>query len=191
MHRGRNPWHLDLGAEVRAEGVRFRVWAPKCQRVEVAIEGDQSLLFLLCPEEEGYFSGIVPHLQAGALYRYRLDGDQHYPDPCSRYQPQGPHGPSMVVAPQAYQWHDPDWPGVRMPGQVIYELHVGTFTPEGTFDTAARELAELKRLGITLIEIMPVAEFPGRWNWGYDGVDLYAPSHTYGDPEAFKRFIDT
>jgi maltooligosyltrehalose trehalohydrolase len=191
MHRGRNPWHLDLGAEVRAEGVRFRVWAPKCQRVEVAIEGGQSLLFLLCPEEEGYFSGIVPHLQAGALYRYRLDGDQHYPDPCSRYQPQGPHGPSMVVAPQAYQWHDPDWPGVRMPGQVIYELHVGTFTPEGTFDTAARELAELKRLGITLIEIMPVAEFPGRWNWGYDGVDLYAPSHTYGDPEAFKRFIDT
>jgi maltooligosyltrehalose trehalohydrolase len=191
MHRGQNPWHLDLGAEVRAEGVRFRVWAPKCQRVEVAIEGDQSLLFLLCPEEEGYFSGIVPHLQAGALYRYRLDGDQHYPDPCSRYQPQGPHGPSMVVAPQAYQWHDPDWPGVRMPGQVIYELHVGTFTPEGTFDTAARELAELKRLGITLIEIMPVAEFPGRWNWGYDGVDLYAPSHTYGDPEAFKRFIDT
>jgi maltooligosyltrehalose trehalohydrolase len=190
-HRGQNPWHLDLGAEVRAEGVRFRVWAPKCQRVEVAIEGERSPLFLLCPEEDGYFSGMVPHLQAGALYRYRLDGDQYYPDPCSRFQPEGPHGPSMVVAPQAYQWHDPDWPGVRMPGQVIYELHVGTFTPEGTFDTAARELAELKRLGITLIEIMPVAEFPGRWNWGYDGVDLYAPSHTYGDPEAFKRFIDT
>jgi maltooligosyltrehalose trehalohydrolase len=96
----------------------------------------------------------------------------------------------MVVDPGAFHWTDADWPGVRMRGQVIYELHVGAFTPEGTFDAAARELPELKRLGVTLIELMPVAEFPGSWSWGYDGVDLYAPAHVYGDAEAFKRFVD-
>jgi maltooligosyltrehalose trehalohydrolase len=97
----------------------------------------------------------------------------------------------MIVDPHAFHWQDAGWPGVRLPGQVIYELHIGTFTAEGTFDAAARELEELKRVGITLIEVMPVAEFPGRWNWGYDGVDLYAPSHRYGDAEAFKRFVNT
>jgi len=183
-------WRLDLGAQVVAEGVRFRVWAPSHRRVEVSVEGDQPVVFPLEPEADGYFSGTVPQLRAGALYRYRLDGDQAYPDPCSRFQPQGPHGPSMVVDPAAYHWHDADWPGVRLPGQVIYEMHIGTFTGEGTFAAAARELEELKRLGVTLIEVMPVAEFPGRWNWGYDGVDLYAPSHVYGDAEACKRFVD-
>jgi maltooligosyltrehalose trehalohydrolase len=96
----------------------------------------------------------------------------------------------MVIDPLAYRWHDADWPGVGMLGQVLYELHIGTFTPAGTFDAAIPELAELKRFGITLIELMPVAEFPGRWNWGYDGVDLYAPSHTYGDASALQRFVD-
>src|SRR5262245_57419528 len=184
-------WHLNLGAEVLADGVRFRVWAPKYQSVEVTIEGDRPQWFPLTPEGRGYFSGVVPHLKVGTLYRYRLDGDQHYPDPCSRFQPQGPHGPSMIVDPHAFHWQDAGWPGVRLPGQVIYELHIGTFTAEGTFDAAARELEELKRVGVTLIEVMPVAEFPGRWNWGYDGVDLYAPSHRYGDAEAFKRFVNT
>src|SRR2546422_11340065 len=103
MNRERSAWRLDLGAEVLAEGVRFRVWAPRCQRVEVGIEGDGSVLFPLTREGEGYFSGVVPQLRAGALYRYRLDGGQDYPDPCSRYQPQGPHGPSMVVDPSMYQ----------------------------------------------------------------------------------------
>lgn len=184
-------WRLNLGAEALPDGVRFRVWAPKCKHVEVAIAGDPPSLVPLTPETEGYFSALVPSLQAGALYRCRLDHHQQYPDPCSRFQPQGPHGPSMVVDARAYKWRDAGWPGVLMPGQVMYELHIGTFTPDGTFDAAARELAELKRIGVTLIELMPVVEFDGRWNWGYDGVDLYAPSHLYGDAEALKRFVDT
>jgi maltooligosyltrehalose trehalohydrolase len=183
-------WQSHLGAEVVVEGVRFRVWAPKCKSVKVVVEGERSTPFPLTPEDNGYFSGIIPQLKAGDLYWYRLDDGQQYPDPCSRFQPQGPHGPSMVVDPQAYRWHDNGWSGISLPGQVIYELHIGTFTSEGTFDAAAQQLAELQRVGITLIEVMPVAEFAGRWNWGYDGVDLYAPSRMYGDAEAFKRFVD-
>lgn len=189
MIRDQIVWRLGLGADVLKDGVRFRVWAPKRKRVDVVIETENTIVPLEA-EAEGYFSAVVPSVRPGALYRYRVDGDQTYPDPCSRFQPEGPHGPSMAVDPEAYTWRDAQWPGVAMAGQVIYELHVGTFTREGTFDAAARELPELKQLGVTLLEIMPVAEFPGRWNWGYDGVDLYAPSHTYGDPEAFKRFVD-
>jgi maltooligosyltrehalose trehalohydrolase len=178
---------VNIGATVLHEGVRFRVWAPKCRSVDVVFEGEHQSLR---PEENGYFSGISPRAQAGDLYRYRLDGKKDYPDPASRFLPEGPHGRSQIVDPSRFDWHDAAWPGVRLPGQVIYELHVGTFTPEGTFDAAARELAELRRFGVTLIEVMPVAECPGEWNWGYDGVGLYAPSHNYGDADAFKRFID-
>jgi maltooligosyltrehalose trehalohydrolase len=141
-------------------------------------------------DEAGYFSGLVPIATAGMLYRYRLDNGDAYPDPCSRYQPQGPHGPSLIVDPSTYAWRYPDWQGVRMQGQVIYELHVGTFTPEGTLDATIGQLDELKDCGVTVIELMPLAEFPGRWNWGYDGVDLFAPAHVYGDPDALKRFVD-
>jgi maltooligosyltrehalose trehalohydrolase len=141
-------------------------------------------------DEAGYFSGLVPIATAGMLYRYRLDNGDAYPDPCSRYQPQGPHGPSLIVDPSTYAWRYPDWQGVRMQGQVIYELHVGTFTPEGTLDATIAQLDELKDCGVTVIELMPLAEFPGRWNWGYDGVDLFAPAHVYGDPDALKRFVD-
>ncbi len=168
-------WRLALGAESCAEGVRFRVWAPKRHRVEVLIEN--GLAVSLSPEAGGYFSGLVPEAAAGTLYRYRLDGEGRFPDPCARFQPEGPHGPSMVVDPAAYKWHDEDWLGITMAGQVIYELHVGT-------------LEKLKQLGVTVIEVMPVAEFPGTRNWGYDGVNLYAPTHVYGDPEALKRFVD-
>lgn len=183
-------WRFNLGAEVRAEGVFFRVWAPKRQYVEVVIEGETEQVFPLVSEAEGYFSGFVPRLTAGALYHYRLDGDRKYPDPCSRFQPSGPHGPSMVVDPFAFTWDDHNWLGVRLPGQVIYELHIGAFTPEGTFDAAIGQLPELRRIGITLIEVLPVAEFAGRWNWGYDGVDLYAPTRNYGDADAFRRFVN-
>jgi maltooligosyltrehalose trehalohydrolase len=141
-------------------------------------------------EGDGYFSSTLPDVQPGALYRYRLDDRGPYPDPCSRFQPQGPHGPSMVVDRNAFAWSDSAWPGVEMKGQVIYEMHIGAFTREGTFYAAARHLDELKALGVTLLELMPIAEFPGRWNWGYDGVDLYAPYHGYGDADAFKRFVD-
>lgn len=178
-----------LGAEVRDGGVRFRVWAPKRHSVDVVFE-DGAKTVPLEPEGNGYFSGMAAGLAAGTLYRYCVDGGQAFPDPCSRYQPQGPHGPSMVVDPSAFRWRDAGWRGVVMAGQVMYELHVGVFTPEGTLDAAARQLEELTRIGVTLIELMPLAEFPGRWNWGYDGVDLFAPAHVYGDPDALKRFVD-
>jgi maltooligosyltrehalose trehalohydrolase len=182
-------WQMTLGAQVESVGVRFRVWAPKRARVDVVLE-DDGRSFPLLEEEGGYFSGLVPIARAGMRYRYRLDNGEIYPDPCSRYQPDGPHGPSLIVDPSAYEWRTTAWNGVRMPGQVIYELHVGTFTPLGTLDAASEQLDELKDVGVTLIELMPMAEFPGRWNWGYDGVDLFAPAHVYGDPHALKRFVD-
>jgi maltooligosyltrehalose trehalohydrolase len=182
-------WQMTLGATVEHVGVRFRVWAPKRARVDVVLE-DDGRSFPLLKDEAGYFSGLVPIARAGMRYRYRLDNGDAYPDPCSRYQPEGPHGPSLIVDHSAYEWQTTGWSGIRMPGQVIYELHVGTFTPEGTLDAVIGQLDELKDLGITVIELMPLAEFPGRWNWGYDGVDLFAPAHVYGDPHALKRLVD-
>lgn len=176
------------GAWIDQHGVaHFRVWAPAAREVDVVLE-DASLP--LQREDSGYFVCRTTKLQAGTLYRYRVDGTGPWPDPCSRFQPEGPHGPSQLVDPHAYRWHDDDWPGIRLHGQVIYELHVGTFTPAGTFDAAQEKLAWLKHLGITVIEVMPIAEFPGRWGWGYDGVQLFAPFHHYGDHEALKRFVD-
>jgi len=141
-------------------------------------------------QPDGYFTAEAPGLGAGTLYRYRIDGAGPYPDPASRFQPQGPHGPSMAVDPDAYAWRDQAWRGVDMKGQVVYEMHIGAFTREGTFDAAARELPALQALGVTMLEILPVSEFPGRWNWGYDGVMPFAPYHGYGDYESFKRFVD-
>jgi maltooligosyltrehalose trehalohydrolase len=141
-------------------------------------------------EPAGYFAIHVPQADTGTRYRFRLADGSVCPDPASRWQPDGPHGPSEVVDPAAYAWHDADWKGVTLRGQVVYELHIGTFTPEGTFASATRELAELASLGITLVEVMPVAEFPGRFGWGYDGVSLYAPEQCYGNPDDFRRFVD-
>lgn len=184
------PWQgMTLGATVAGDAVRFRCWAPERSQVEVLLEGGRTAQTMQ-RERDGYWSIEVRGVKAGMTYRYRLDGREAYPDPCSRFQPSGPHGPSLIVDPAAYRWQDKGWPGVKMRGQAIYELHVGTFTPEGTLDAAAAQLVALKDLGITVIEVMPVAEFPGRWNWGYDGVGLYAPAHVYGDPEALKRFVD-
>ena len=133
---------------------------------------------------------VIRSLQAGARYRYRLDGDAAVPDPYSRFQPEGVHGASEVIDPARFRWTDGAWPGLPAEGLVLYELHVGTMTPEGTFDALIRQLPALKRLGVTAIELMPVAECPGRWNWGYDGVDLFAPSHTYGRPDDLKRLVN-
>jgi maltooligosyltrehalose trehalohydrolase len=165
----------------------FRVWAPGAQTVEVVL-ADATLA--MQRESSGYFILDTASLSAGALYRYRVDGGGPWPDPCSRFQPDGPHGPSQLVAPQAYRWRDAGWRGVQLYGQVIYELHIGTFTSAGTFDAAQKKLEWLKELGVTLIEVMPIAEFPGNRGWGYDGVQLFAPFHHYGDHEALKRFVD-
>lgn len=166
------------------------MWAPVARSVEVILDAPGRPAYALIPESNGYHRAFVEGAAAATCYRYRLDGADAYPDPCSRYQPEGPHGPSMVVDPAAYAWRDATWMGIAMHGQVIYELHVGTFTPAGTFDAAAAQLVVLKDLGVTVIELMPVNEFPGRWNWGYDGVGLYAPFHGYGDHDALKRFVD-
>ena len=178
-----------LGAQRVTNGVYFRVWAPHTRTVHVVLEDTRDAIELE-PEPDGYFAGLWQRGRVGALYRYRLDDRGPYPDPCSRFQPRGPHGPSMVVDPDSFEWHDRDWRGLTLAGQVLYELHIGAFTQEGTFEAAAHELPYLAGLGVTCLEIMPVTEFPGRFNWGYDGVCLFAPYHGYGEPHAFRQFVD-
>ena len=175
-----------IGAEITERGVHFRVCAPLHEEVAVVIDGRD---FALDREDSGYFSGLVPDARAGTRYRFRL-GDDAYPDPASRFQPEGPHGPSQVVDPDAYHWREEHWRGVSRKGLILYELHVGTFTREGTYAAATEHFAELADIGINLIELMPVHEFPGEFGWGYDGVDLWAPFHCYGEPDDLRRFVD-
>lgn len=184
-------WHLEMGARVLDGGrVRFRVFAPVARSVEVE----------LYPRPEG----IVPHAMSrgddgvwcaelnvpvGTLYRYRLDETWGYPDPYSRSQPEGVHGPSQVVDP-AFAWSDGGWRGLDPETLIIYELHVGTYTPEGTFDAVISQLDALRDLGISAVELMPVCEFPGKRNWGYDGAHRFAPSNVYGGPDGLRRLVD-
>lgn len=186
------PRRLPVGAEVPpGGGVHFRVWAPAAQRVEVVLGGAaDGRAIALAPEPGGYFAGMAREAGPGTLYRYRLDGGDAFPDPASRFQPEGPHGPSQVVDPDAFHWTDDAWRGAPLAGQIIYELHVGTFTPQGSWAAAEAELPALAELGVTVLEVMPVAEFPGRFGWGYDGVDLFAPTRLYGTPDDFRRFVD-
>ena len=185
-----NARRLPVGAEiVPGRGVHFRVWAPIRRSVGVLIEGRPAVP--LVAEPGGYFSGLVEGVGAGTRYKYRLDGgEDHYPDLASRSQPDGPHGSSQVIDPAAFRWTDHDWKGVPETGQVLYEMHVGTFTPEGTWRAAADMLPALAELGVTAVEMMPVAEFAGRFGWGYDGVQLFAPSHLYGTPDDLRAFVD-
>jgi maltooligosyltrehalose trehalohydrolase len=183
---------LPVGAECIDGGTHFRVWAPRRSRVDVVLEqGEKPLIQALEPEAGGYFSGYVE--EAKARFRYRFNLDEHsgwFPDPASRFQPDGPHGSSQVVDPNAFEWTDQHWEGVPLLGQVLYEMHIGTFTQEGTWAAAANQLEELAAAGITCLEVMPVADFPGRFGWGYDGVALFAPSWLYGEPDDFRRFVD-
>lgn len=142
-------------------------------------------------EDDGYFSLLAPGVEGGARYWLRLDDEERlYPDLASRFQPEGPHGPSQVVDPAAFEWSDGGWRGVAIEGQVFYEMHIGTFTPEGSWAAAARQLPELRDAGITVLEVMPVADFSGRFGWGYDGVDLFAPTRLYGQPDDFRAFVN-
>jgi maltooligosyltrehalose trehalohydrolase len=186
------PFSPKLGAWPVKTGTRFTVWAPKCKWIEVMVKGKYPARFPLREERNGYFSEIALGVRPGAVYKFCLNGKDEFPDPCSFYQPEGPHGPSVVVDHTAFRWDDSAWQkkGISLKGQVIYELHIGTFTPEGTYLSAIKKLPQLKKIGITLLEIMPLAEFPGRWNWGYDGVCLYAPSHVYGTPDDLKKLIN-
>jgi maltooligosyltrehalose trehalohydrolase len=157
--------------------------------VEVVFENGPPAV-LLRAEEGGYFSGEAA-VGAGTRYRFRLaEKPDLYPDPASRFQPEGPHGPSEVIDPAAFAWTDHDWGGCRIEGQIVYELHVGTFTRQGTWQAAREQLPRLADLGISLIEVMPVADFPGTFGWGYDGVNLFAPTRLYGRPDDFRTFVD-
>ena len=177
-----------IGAEVIPGGTHFRVWAPESKSVEVIFENLDGSSML--HSEDGYFSGMASGVEAETRYKLKLDGGEPFPDPASRRQPAGVHGFSEVVDAAAFRWSDQQWPGVRLGGQAIYEMHIGTFTKEGTWASAAEKLAYLRDTGITLIEVMPVAEFPGRFGWGYDGVQPYAPAAIYGTPNDMRAFVD-
>jgi maltooligosyltrehalose trehalohydrolase len=181
---------LPIGAEPQpGGGVHFRLWAPRCREVAVEVEGLEPAA--MEAEPDGYFACRIGSAQVGMLYRFRLDReDRALPDPASRFQPEGPHGPSAIVAPGSFAWSDGAWRGIPRERLVIYELHIGTFTQEGSWRAAARELPGLAELGVTCIEVMPVADFSGRFGWGYDGVDLFAPTRLYGLPDDFRRFVD-
>jgi maltooligosyltrehalose trehalohydrolase len=183
---------LPIGAEVLGDGeVHFRVWAPRSREVEVVIDNQDRTVIRLNAEPDGYFSIGTAQAKAGDLYRYRLDGSAtSLPDPASRFQPEGPLGPSMIIDPARFSWHDTDWKGIRIERQVIYEVHIGTFTAEGTWHAARRQLRALQDLGVTVLEIMPVHDFCGRYGWGYDGVDFFAPTRLYGSPDDFRAFVD-
>jgi len=185
-----------IGAElIGPNKTHFRAWAPKAKNVDLVLESGaeknaERNFHPLTREDGGYFSGTA-EAGAGALYRFRInDAENFHPDPASRFQPQGPHGPSCIVDPTQFKWTDEKWRGVKMRGQIVYEMHIGTFTPEGTWRAAAEQLAELARIGITVIEMMPIADFPGNFGWGYDGVDLFAPTRLYGTPDDLRAFVD-
>jgi maltooligosyltrehalose trehalohydrolase len=186
---------LPIGAEPDPSGgVHFRIWAPRRRSVDVVLEANSATdsSVRLRSEGNGYFSGTADAACPGTRYGFRLDDEgKTYPDPASRFQPEGPHGPSEVVDPGTFLWTDADWRGVDLEGQVIYEMHVGTFTEEGTWRGASEHLRELADTGITVVEVMPVADFDGTFGWGYDGVDMFAPTRLYGSPDDFRRFVDT
>jgi maltooligosyltrehalose trehalohydrolase len=177
-----------FGALPEGGGTRFRIWAPRAQRLDLLLEGREPIP--MGPSGDGHFERFVEGAGPGARYRYRLDGGDTFPDYASRFQPEGVHGPSEVVDPEAYGWEASGWEGVPQERLVFYELHPGTFSPEGTFAGAEACLPYLRDLGVTAVELMPVADFPGRWNWGYDNGALYAPSRAYGRPDDLRRLVD-
>jgi maltooligosyltrehalose trehalohydrolase len=194
------PSYPPQGALAQDDGsVVWRVWAPFAKSVSLvtlaaaAGDGQNNRVrreIAMTPEEFGYFSHQQADVPEGLRYYYRLDDGREYPDPAARWQPEGVHDPSAVFFPAAYRWHDDHWRGVAREDLVIYELHVGTFTPEGTFEAIIPRLKELREFGITALEIMPVAQFPGQRDWGYDGAYCYAAQNSYGGPHALQRLVD-
>jgi 1,4-alpha-glucan branching enzyme/maltooligosyltrehalose trehalohydrolase len=185
---------MPFGASVLSDDkVRFRLWAPAARTVELCLENQASgeIVMSMRRLSNGWFQIETSPLQAvpGTLYHYRLDGRLNVPDPASRTNPQDVHGPSQVVDATAFIWQDDDWHGRSWHEAVIYELHLGAFTAEGNFAAAMQRLDYLVDLGITAIELMPVADFPGSRNWGYDGVLLFAPDHRYGTPDQLKALV--
>lgn len=166
---------------------KFEVWAPAAGTVAVRI-GDRS--YPMSARESGWWSADVPEAGPGADYRFVLDGGNPMPDPRSAWQPFGVDGPSRLIDHSRFRWTDGRWQAMPLPAAIVYELHVGTFTPAGTFQEAIQCLDHLVQLGVTHVELMPVNEFSGDWGWGYDGVDLFAPHHAYGAPDDLKALVD-
>ncbi len=187
-----NTWRMDIGANpVDSDQVHFRVWAPHAKSVNLKVCTPQPKDVLLDRDELGYFEATVSGVSAGTRYSYLLDNTHERPDPASRFQPDGVHQPSAVIDPNSFSWTDHAWRGLPQKDFIIYELHPGTFSKEGTFRGIIPYLDYLKNdVGITAIELMPVAQFPGTRNWGYDGTYLYAVQNTYGGPEALKQLVD-
>lgn len=181
---------MQIGAIYDGERCRFTVWAPERSQVELELVSPKAKRLPLQPNERGYWQTDVKDLPANSQYYYRIDGGDGRPDPASRFQPEGVHGPSQVVDHSQYDWQDGDWQGIALQDYIIYELHVGAFTPEGSFDAVIPRLGDLLDLGISAVEIMPVAQFPGSRNWGYDGVLPFAVQNSYGGPEGLKRLVD-
>lgn len=168
--------------------VEFAVWAPRRERVRVLVDGETHVM---SPAEAGWWRAEVEDAPPGTAYAFLLDDDETpLPDPRSLAQPTGVHGASRVYEQQGFFWTDHTWTGKQLPGSVLYELHIGTFTPEGTFDTAIERLDHLSGLGVDLVEVLPVNAVDGPRNWGYDGVGWYAVTENYGGADAFKRFVD-
>jgi maltooligosyltrehalose trehalohydrolase len=181
---------MPFGAELQEDGsTRFRLWAPKALRVNLCLESPKQEHIAFAQLDSGWFELTTHAAPAGSLYRFQIDSGMQVPDPASRFQPLDVHGPSEVIDPRAFDWNDDNWHGRPWEEAVIYELHVGAFTPQGTFTAVLEKLDYLRDLGITAIELMPVADFPGRRNWGYDGVLPYAPDSSYGRPEDLKRLV--
>ena len=179
-----------LGADYLGGGrCCFTVWAPFTDKVEVRLVSPRESILELERDEQGYHQGIVESVEPGNLYLYRLSDGKECPDPASRFQPQGVHGPSQIVNPD-FSWNDHSWIGLPLRDYIIYELHVGTFTPEGTFEAIIPHLQNLKNLGITAVELMPVAQFPGSRNWGYDGTYPFAVQNSYGGPDGLKHLVN-
>src|SRR5205085_1045774 len=182
---------LDRGARVAGDRVRFSVWAPNVERVAVRLVDGETIREQALERGSGdVFTGSAADAGAGTDYFYVLDGRAARPDPVSRHQPFGVHGPSRVVDPCDFDWTDASWRGVELGDLVLYELHVGTFDEAGTFDAVAAYFEALRDLGVTAVELMPVGEFPDGRNWGYDGAHPYAPQSTYGGPEGLRRLVD-
>jgi maltooligosyltrehalose trehalohydrolase len=180
-----------VGAIPLADGSwHFCVWAPKRENVLLHVLGDSGQVARMEKDERGYHHATLGNLDTGDRYLYRLEGLYERPDPASRFQPDGVHGPSQLVDLRTFQWSDSYWKGRPLGTSIFYELHVGTYTPEGTFDAVTERLPELVDLGVTTIELMPVAQFPGSRNWGYDGVYLFSPQNSYGGPYALQRLVD-
>jgi len=182
---------MNFGAECRDDGsVRFRLWAPAAKRVDLCLS-EARLRLALERLDQGWFELVTDAAKAGSQYKFQIDGGQEVPDPASRFQPNDVHGPSKVVDPNAFDWQDGEWRGRRWEEAVIYELHVGAFTPAGTYSAAKQRLDYLAELGVTAVELMPLSDFPGKRNWGYDGVLPFAPDSSYGQPEDLKELIQS